>query len=227
MNGLVPEQSRAPRSGNQALGQQVKPESAATSPTPRQLTAEQQAVMDRVQHKANIIRDVAFPAAMAGAIPVAKDVGTAAFKVYRDGLLREAGSPTDPVEVMLIEQLALAHHRIAQLHVQAEQAKGVEESKVYTMAAVRLTGELRRLALTLSQYRQPVPKRQFTLIKQQHLSRAGQQIAYLDRGNESQSQIPCDGGGGKLGSTAARKIGSSPARYDSVSPEQQRLTATE
>jgi hypothetical protein len=227
MNGLIPQQDRVPKNGDLALAQQVRPELAAASPTERKLTAEQQVVMDRVQHKANVIRDLAFPAAMAGAIPVAKDVGTAAFKVYRDGLVKEAGSPTDPVEIMLIEQLALAHHRVAQLHVQAEQAKSVEEAKVFTMAAVRLTGELRRLALALSQYRQPLPKRQFTLIKQQNLSRAGQQIAYLDRENESRAQVPFDGGGGKLGSTETRKVSSSPDPNGSVSQEQQRLTATE
>ncbi len=118
MNGLVPQENRALDSGDQVLVQQAGPESAATPATQRKLTAEQEAVMERVQRKTDTIRDLAFAAAMAAAIPMAKDIGVAAFKVYRDGLLKEAGSPTDPVEIMLVEQLALAHHRVAQLHAQ-------------------------------------------------------------------------------------------------------------
>ena len=227
MNGIVPQQNRTPRTGDQALLQQARSELPTAPPAGQKLTAEQQVVMDRVQRKADIIRDLAFPAAMATAIPVSKEIGTAAFKVYRDGLLKQAGSPTDPIEVMLIEQLALAHHRTAQLHAQAEQAKSVEESKVFTMAAVRLTGELRRLALALSQYRQPAPRRQFTLIKQQNLSRTGQQIAYLDQANESQAQVPFDGGGGKLGSTEALQISSSPEPNGIDPPQAQPFTSAE
>ena len=225
MNELIPQDDHFSASGNRALVQPAEPESPAAA-LARNLTPEQQVVMDRVQSKADIIRDIAFPAAMAAALPIAKDIGTAAFKLYRDGLLKQAGSPTDPIEVMLIEQLALAHHRIGQLHVEAEQAKSVEESKVFTMAAARLTGEFRRLALALSQYRQPLPRRQFTLIKQQNLSRAGQQIAYVDRRNESEAQIPFDDGSGKLANTEALKIGNSPGPNSDVSPEQQRLTST-
>jgi hypothetical protein len=224
MNGLVPLNNRLSGNGDRALAQQPTPVAPAPQAA-RKLTPEQQAVMDRVQSKADTIRDMAFPAAMAAAIPVANDVGTAAFKVYRDGLMKEAGSPTDPVEIMLVEQLILAHHRVAQLHAQAEKCKIVEEAKVYMMAAVRLTGELRRLALALSQYRQPIPRRQFTLIRQQNVSRAGQQIAYLDRRNEPQPQVPFNDGGGKLGSVKAPPIGRNPEANGSVSPEQQRLTS--
>jgi len=209
MNGLVPQENRALGSVNQAVAQQASPDLPVAAAAPK-LSVKQQATMARVQQKAGIIKNLAFPAAMAVAIPVAQDIGTAAFVLYRDGLIRDAGSPTDPIEIMLIEQIALAHHRIGQLHAQAEQSKSVEESKVFMMAAVRLTGELRRLALALNQYRQPMPKRQFTIVKQQNVSRAGQQIAYFDRSNESQKQVPFDGDDAKLESAAALRIGNSP-----------------
>ena len=42
-----------------------------------------------------------------------------AYKKFRDRLLADCGSPTDPIEVMLIEQLALAHLNTGRLHHQA------------------------------------------------------------------------------------------------------------
>ena len=38
---------------------------------------------------------------------IAPQISTAAFKIYRQKLLEQAGSPTDPIEIMLIEQIAL------------------------------------------------------------------------------------------------------------------------
>src|SRR4051812_9649452 len=39
------------------------------------------------------------------------------YQIFRDRLLDDAGQPGDPVEVMLIEQLALAHHNIGRLFI--------------------------------------------------------------------------------------------------------------
>ena len=135
--------------------------------------------------KAGIIRNLAFPAAMAASVPVSKEIGAAAFKVFRDGLLRDAGNPSDPVEIMLLEQLTLAHLRVGQLHAQVEITKNIEAVKVYSTAAVRLTGEVRRLALALKQYREPSARKQFTVVRQQNVSAAGQQIAYVAQSNSS------------------------------------------
>lgn len=222
MNGLIANNNRFSGNGDQALTQPAQP-APTPAPAAQKLTDRQQEVMDGIQHKANIIRDVAFPAAMAAAIPVSHEVGPASFKVYLDGLRKDAGNPTDPVEIMLVEQLALAHHRVAQLHVQAEQSKTIDEAKVFTVAAARLTGELRRLALALNQYRQPVPKRSFTLIKQQNLSRAGQQVAYLDRANENQAQVPFDDRAAKLTNTEALRIGVEPATQNTKPEERNEL----
>ncbi len=199
MNGLIPQNNDASANGNRALVRSAEPESLAAASAGK-LTPEQQVVMARVQHKAGVIRNLAFPAAMATAIPVAQDIGAGAFKVYRDGLLREAGSPTDPVEVMLVEQISLAHHRVAQLHAQAEQSKTIEGAKVYSTAATRLTGEVRRLALALKQYREPSGKKQFTVVRQQNVSAGGQQVAYLDQGGPPQGQIPFNSAGSEQGS---------------------------
>lgn len=190
MSELVP--ARHP-SREQALARQGRQDTSSVA-LPSQLTASQQAAMRKAEGQAEVIKNAAFPAAMASAVPIAKGVGAAGYRLFLDGLLRDAGNPTDPVERMLIEQLAMAHHRIGQLHAQAEQAQASEQAKVYLTAAARLTGEFRRLALAIRQYRQPMPRRSFTLIKQQNLTPGGQQIAYLDQTPEGQVPLTCDRG---------------------------------
>lgn len=165
------------------------PSTSSPAIMPPKLTAQQQAAMDKATIKGNIVRAMAFPAAMASAIPISKEVGASGFKLYLDGVVKDAGASADPIERMLIEQLALAHQRVAQLHAQAEEAKSAEVAKVYLTAAIRLTGELRRLALALRQYRDPLPKRSFTVIRQQNLSAGRQQVAYVAQADSS-GQIP-------------------------------------
>src|SRR5436190_224261 len=46
-------------------------------------------------------------------------VGPAAYKLFRDRLMIAAGDPTDPIEVMLLEQVALAHFNIGRLHLRS------------------------------------------------------------------------------------------------------------
>jgi hypothetical protein len=77
------------------------------------------------------------------------------FEVYLAGYLRDAGDPGDPVERMLLEQLAWAHHVLGRLHVQAGSRDNAEESAAFHAAAARLMGEFRRSALALKSYRQP------------------------------------------------------------------------
>lgn len=198
MNEIVPRNKDVGDGHQQGLVPQAKQQSPIVS-SEQNLTPEEQARKARVQHKANMIRTLAFSAAMATAVPVAKEIGSAAFKVYQDDLLREAGSPTDPVERMLLEQLTLAHHRVAQLHAQAEQVTSIEAAKVYMTAATRLTGEVRRLALALKQYREPSGKKQFMVVRQQNVSTGGQQVAYLDQTRAPKGQIPFDNVGNELG----------------------------
>jgi hypothetical protein len=59
---------------------------------------------------------------------------------------------------MLLEQLALAHFRVGQLHAAAGGAQGAEAAKALNAAAARLLGEFRRTALALRAYRTRVPE---------------------------------------------------------------------
>jgi hypothetical protein len=78
----------------------------------------------------------------------------AGYAAFLEDFLKEAGSPTDPVERMLLEQLALAHHVVGRLHVQAGTNSNVPAVQMLHAAAARLMGEFRRTALALQVYRQ-------------------------------------------------------------------------
>jgi len=187
---------------------------ASPTAAPR-LTAQQQAALAKATREGNIVRTMAFPAAMASALPIGNEVGPSGFKLYLDQLVQDAGAPTDPVERMLLEQLALAHQRVAKLHAQAEEAKSADAAKVYLVAAIRLTGELRRLALAVRQYRDPLPKRSFTVIKQQNLAAGRQQVAYVAQAIPK-GQIPFNDDG-ELSSTRLNHI---PAANFAAEPPQ-------
>jgi hypothetical protein len=85
--------------------------------------------------------------------PAFKGIDHRAYKIYRDRLLDDCGGPTDPIEVMIIEQLSLAHFSLGLLSCKAANAVKVEAVGVYSGAAARLMGEFRRSALALQAYR--------------------------------------------------------------------------
>jgi hypothetical protein len=152
------------------------------------LTAAHLAALKKAKHEADIIKEAVFPAALASAVPLGNVTGPAGWKLYRDRLLEEAGSPTDPIERMMVEQLAMAHFRIGQLHTRVAEARTVDEAKAYSAAATRLTGEFRRLALALKSYRQPSKTKHFTVVRQQNLAQ-NQQVAQVN-GHEGQNEAP-------------------------------------
>jgi len=99
--------------------------------------------------QAELLRVGIFPALMASALGLDKFVDTPAFKVFLERLQEDTARTTNPIARMMIEQLALAHFRIAQLQVQAANAEGLEAAKIYNQMASRLLGEFRRSALAL------------------------------------------------------------------------------
>ena len=101
---------------------------------------------------------------MATTIKLDSTFNHAAFHEYIEQLFAEAGNPDDPVERMMLEQLALSHFRVGDLSILASNAKGVEAVKILNSATARLVGEFRKMALALSSYRgkqekHPAPKK--------------------------------------------------------------------
>jgi hypothetical protein len=85
--------------------------------------------------------------------PTLKGIDFEAYRLYRDRLLSDAGSPTDPVEVMIIEQLGLAHFTMGLMTAKATNAGNVNACGTYAVASARLMAEFRRSALALQAYR--------------------------------------------------------------------------
>ena len=108
-------------------------------------------------------------------------VRPAGFKIYRDDFLKASGAPEDPLEVVMLEQIAVAHHRILSLHAEAAQAETAEMIEVLNAAATKLAAELRRLCLAVREYRSPITAKHVTLVKQQNLAGGDQQIALVDK----------------------------------------------
>jgi len=122
--------------------------SKSRDPDPQQASA----VVDA--HAANL-KNITGAAYLSGSLQglLGLEISTDAFVRYRDQLLKDCGSPTDPIMIMLIEQLALASHNAGRLHVLSACAKSVQEASAYTAAAARLMAEFRRGALALEELR--------------------------------------------------------------------------
>ena len=88
----------------------------------------------------------------AAMVPAFKQIDQGAYKVFRDRLLADCRA-TDPIEIMIIEQLSLAHFSMGLLSCKASNAGKVEAVGVYSQAAARLMAEFRRSALALQAYR--------------------------------------------------------------------------
>jgi hypothetical protein len=91
---------------------------------------------------------------MTTALGVEGQVRAPGCRVLLDRLTANAGDPADAVEVMLIEQLTMAHYRAAQLQAQAAEARSLEAIQIYNSAAGRLLAEFRKTALALQTYRE-------------------------------------------------------------------------
>ena len=88
----------------------------------------------------------------AAMVPAFKQIDQGAYRVFRDRLLADCRA-TDPIEIMIIEQLSLAHFSMGLLSCKASNAGKVEAVGVYSGAAARLMGEFRRSAIALQAYR--------------------------------------------------------------------------
>jgi hypothetical protein len=124
---------------------------------------------------------------------------------YLQQMMIEAGSPQDPIERMMIEQLALVHHNIGRLYVKAASAETMLQEKILLAAVARLVGEFRRGILALKKYREPTPPTYRTVVRQQNVAQ-NQQVALIEGGeipaplNASKPQAPSIQQPEKLGS---------------------------
>ena len=169
------------------------------------------------------VRDALVPGKIAAAISNGK-VSAFTVRDYRDQVLHESGDPKDPVERMMLDLLVVSHGRVLDLHGVAAGVKDAQATEKYSNAAARLTGEFRRLAMALKQYREPASGRTTTVvhlvqhqhIQQQNLVHEGKQdVSYTD--SKGGSQLNCRDS--ELVSNPDRKEGITDAN-DRFTPEE-------
>jgi hypothetical protein len=148
----------------------AKPDEAPRHPALAHLTREQIGAL--------VARNAVIGPVMAEVIGEQR-VSPVSAQLYLSALFKEAGDPKDPIERMLVEQAALAHHRLIDLHKRANRAELIDHVKVFNAAAIRLTGEFRRLALALRTYRSPVTPTGVNV----------QQVTYVDRPKPARKKV--------------------------------------
>ena len=134
----------------------VKHEEAVRPPPQRADTPKSDPEMAaRIAEEADNLKNAAAASYLTGSLQPLFGLGIlpGAFLRYRNQLIEDCGSPTDPITIMMIEQVALAHHNIGKMHVRSALAKTVLEASVYSAAAAKLLTEFRRWPLALAELR--------------------------------------------------------------------------
>jgi hypothetical protein len=153
---------------------------------------------NRLLNEGYVARDFATADAISAVIGGDR-VSPAGARVYLRSFHRDAGDPTDPVERILLEQLAMAHQRLIQLYGLLAQATDPVHVKIYNDIAVRLLAEVRKLALGIGQYRAPVGGRNIPVVHQQNVVVAGgaggQQVTSVDRTKADHERVTVAAGG--------------------------------
>ena len=106
-----------------------------------------------VDLQASVVKRGITPTALAMVLDMENMIGAAGCRVYLDDLIKDSGSPLDPVEIMLLEQTAMCHQYSIQMQALSKKAEGIEAKELYMSGAARLSGEFRKTALALKEYR--------------------------------------------------------------------------
>ena len=106
-----------------------------------------------VDLQASVVKRGITPTALAMVLDMENMIGASGCRVYLDDLVRESGNPSDPVEIMLLEQMAICHQYSIQMQALSKKAEGIEAIELYMSGAARLSGEFRKTALALKEYR--------------------------------------------------------------------------
>ena len=126
-----------------------KPTSNQSSSTPEQSIHPSM----NVDLQASVVKRGITPTALAMVLDMENMIGAAGCRVYLDDLIKDSGSPVDPVEIMLLEQTAMCHQYSIQMQALSKKAEGTEAIELYLSGAARLSSEFRKTALALKEYR--------------------------------------------------------------------------
>jgi len=102
-------------------------------------------VAEVIKAQAATLRDNAAGIYLAGCLGgvVGNKYFPESYASYRDALLQQFGNPSDPLAIMLVEQLALAHHNIGLLHLRAAASKHPQAAAGFSAGIAPSRFELR------------------------------------------------------------------------------------
>ena len=123
-----------------------KPTSSQSSSTPEQPSM-------TVDLQASVVKRGITPTALAMVLDMENMIGAAGCRFFLDEMIQESGNPSDPLEIMLLEQTAMCHQYSIQMQALSKKAEGIEAIELYLSGAARLSGEFRKTALALKEYR--------------------------------------------------------------------------
>ncbi|MEX2216524.1 MAG: hypothetical protein WD768_20595 [Phycisphaeraceae bacterium] len=135
------------------------------------------------------MRKAVIPSIVAGAVKLEKHVSPTTIGAYMEDFAHRAGGIDDPIEEVIVRQIAQADLIIGQLLEQTTRAVNALAAQAYGSTACRLISEVRRLALALKKYRNSDEPRKTTIIHQvthvgQQNIAAKQDVAYSREGND-------------------------------------------
>ena len=84
---------------------------------------------------------------------VGKKASIEGAKEYLQQLMADLGNPTDPLEQMVIQQIAIAHHSLGRLHTGRATATTAAQIKQLDTATTQQSAEFRGLVQVLVDYR--------------------------------------------------------------------------
>jgi len=108
-----------------------------------------------------------------------------ACQTYRDDTLQAAGNPTDPVEVMLLEQMMILQHVYPRVLSNAFMQDSEESKNLMINTSLKMLGQFRQHVDALAAYREPRPgknrfKAQQDLLDQQNIAAKVSKREYPD-----------------------------------------------
>jgi hypothetical protein len=106
-----------------------------------------------LNRQASVIQNICFASQALAALSLDDTATVSAMRLVLAQFREEAGSPSDPVEKLLLDQLVVAHLKVAELYAQAAETPTLEFKQLYAGAAARLLGAICQLVTTLTTYR--------------------------------------------------------------------------
>jgi hypothetical protein len=134
-----------------------RPHEEYSERSPRGLDDDKHAAAQKAAHQAEVLATASIPASMTDAFATSSSISPHGFRIYLDRVLEDSGNPKDPLKRMLIEQVVFMHLRLAELHVQAAQAKTLEGIKILNTVCSRILGEMRRTIQAVDESRERRP----------------------------------------------------------------------